>query len=62
MPGTAGSFTWNGANGTAFWADPKERLVVVYGTASPGPTRFTYRERVGDLVYGAMHDLPKAAR
>ena len=59
-PGTAGDFTWNGANGTAFWADPKERLVVVYGTVAPGEIRKYYREQVGALVYGAMQDLPKA--
>jgi CubicO group peptidase (beta-lactamase class C family) len=62
MPGTAGSFTWNGANGTAFWADPKERLVVVYGTVAPGPIRFHYREQVGALVYGAMQELPNVAK
>ena len=57
-PGTAGDYTWNGANGTAFWVDPKERLVVVYGTVAPGEIRKYYREQVGALVYGAMLDLP----
>lgn len=61
-PGTAGDYTWNGANGTAFWADPKERLVVVYGTVAPGEIRKYYREQVGALVYGAMQDLPKASK
>jgi CubicO group peptidase (beta-lactamase class C family) len=60
VPGTAGDYTWNGANGTAFWADPKERLVVVYGTVAPGEIRKYYREQVGALVYGAMLELPKA--
>ncbi len=58
-PGTAGDYTWNGANGTAYWADPKERLVVVYGTVAPGEIRKYYREQVAALVYGAMQDLPK---
>jgi CubicO group peptidase (beta-lactamase class C family) len=61
-PGTTGDFTWNGANGTAFWADPKERLVVVYGTVAPGEIRKYYREQVGALVYGAMLDLPKSGK
>ena len=61
-PGTAGDYTWNGANGTAFWADPKERLVVVYGTVAPGEIRKYYREQVSALVYGAMLDLPKPAK
>ena len=60
VPGTAGDYTWNGAFGTGFWADPKERLVVVFGTVAPGDIRKYYREQVGALVYGAMQDLPKA--
>ena len=35
-------------------ADPKQRLVVVFGTAEPGDLRKYYREQVQDLVYGAM--------
>ena len=54
MPGSRGDYTWNGANGTAFWADPKERLVVVMGTVGPGEIRKYYREQMGALVYGAM--------
>jgi CubicO group peptidase (beta-lactamase class C family) len=58
-PGTVGDFTWNGANGTAFWADPQERLVVVYGTVAPGELRKYYREQMSALVYGAMTELRK---
>jgi CubicO group peptidase (beta-lactamase class C family) len=61
-PGTTGDYTWNGANGTAFWVDPKERLVVVYGTVAPGEIRKYYREQVGALVYGAMLELPLASK
>jgi CubicO group peptidase (beta-lactamase class C family) len=60
IPGSVGDFTWNGANGTAFWADPKERLVVVYGMATPGAIRKYYREQMSALVYGAMAELPAA--
>jgi CubicO group peptidase (beta-lactamase class C family) len=56
-PGTKGDYTWNGANGTSFWADPQERLVVVVGTAAPGEIRKYYREQTGALVYGAMTEL-----
>jgi CubicO group peptidase (beta-lactamase class C family) len=59
-PGTAGDFSWNGANGTSFWADPKEKLVVVVGTVAPGDIRKYYREQMGDLVYGAMTRLEGA--
>jgi CubicO group peptidase (beta-lactamase class C family) len=58
-PGSRGDYTWNGANGTAFWADPVERLVVVYGTVAPGEIRKYYREQLGALVYGAMTKLRK---
>jgi CubicO group peptidase (beta-lactamase class C family) len=54
VPGSPGDFTWNGANGTGFWVDPAERLVVVFGTAAPGDLRKYYREQMSDLVYGAM--------
>lgn len=54
VPGTVGEYTWNGAYGTAFFADPKAKLVVVFGTAAPGELRKYYREQVQALVYGAM--------
>jgi CubicO group peptidase (beta-lactamase class C family) len=54
VPGNVGEYSWNGANGTGFFADPKAGLVVAYGTAAPGEIRKYYREQVQDLVYGAM--------
>jgi CubicO group peptidase (beta-lactamase class C family) len=54
VPGSVGEYSWNGAYGTAFFADPKEKLVVVVGTAAPGELRKYYREQVQALVYGAM--------
>lgn len=52
--GNPGDFFWNGANGTIFWADPKERLVVVMMSAAPGEIRKIHREQLAALVYGAM--------
>jgi CubicO group peptidase (beta-lactamase class C family) len=52
--GSVGDFTWNGANGTSFWADPAEKLVVVTMTAAPGEIRKYFREQMAALVYGAM--------
>jgi CubicO group peptidase (beta-lactamase class C family) len=52
--GSVGDYSWNGANGTIFWADPKEQLVVVTMTAGPGEIRKYYREQMAALVYGAM--------
>jgi CubicO group peptidase (beta-lactamase class C family) len=57
VPGSKGDYTWNGANGTLWWNDPQERLVVVAGTAAPGELRKYYREQMAALVYGAMTEL-----
>ena len=54
VPGNPGEFSWNGAYGTQFFCDPKERLVVVVGTAAPGELRKYYREQIQDIAYGAM--------
>jgi CubicO group peptidase (beta-lactamase class C family) len=59
VPGSKGDYTWNGANGTLWWNDPQERLVVVAGTAAPGDIRKYYREQMAALVYGAMTELRK---
>jgi len=54
MMGSVGQFTWPGASGTDWWADPKEELVVVYLSAAPGPLRWHYRQKINALVYQAM--------
>jgi CubicO group peptidase (beta-lactamase class C family) len=52
--GHPGDFFWNGANGTQFWVDPQENLVVVMMAATPGEIRKVIREQVNALVYGAL--------
>ena len=52
--GSVGDYTWNGANGTIFWVDPKEKMVVVVMSVGPGEIRKYYREQIAALVYGAM--------
>jgi CubicO group peptidase (beta-lactamase class C family) len=52
--GNVGDYTWNGAYGTTFWADPKEKMVVVMMAATPGEMRKEYRERLSALIYGAL--------
>lgn len=54
VPGNPGEYSWNGANGTGFFCDPKEQMVVAFGTAAPGELRKYYREQVQNLVYGAL--------
>lgn len=52
--GSVGDYTWNGANGTVFWADPAERLTVVMMSVGPGEIRKYFREQIAALVYGAL--------
>jgi CubicO group peptidase (beta-lactamase class C family) len=47
--GSLGEYHW--AYGTSFWIDPKEKLVVVLMTQSPGGP---YQSLVRNLVYGAL--------
>jgi len=54
--GSVGDFSWPGATGTNWWADPKEELVVVWMAATPGPMRWKYREMINALVYQAIVD------
>ena len=56
VPGTPGEFMWSGAQGTMFWVDPKEDMVVVFLANTPGPVRRHYRELVKTLVVQAIAD------
>lgn len=60
IPGSVGSYTWNGTWGTYFWIDPAEKLIVISmiqvapGKASP------YFAAIRNLTYGAMR-VPEPA-
>ncbi len=56
MMGSVGQFSWPGASGTDWWADPKEELAVVFMSAAPGPIRWHYRQTINALVYQAIVD------
>jgi CubicO group peptidase (beta-lactamase class C family) len=56
MMGSVGQFSWPGASGTDWWADPKQELAVVYMSAAPGPVRWHYRQEINALVYQAIID------
>jgi CubicO group peptidase (beta-lactamase class C family) len=53
--GTPGDFYWGGYAGTAFWVDPKEKLVPVFMMQAPGK-RAHYRTLLRDLVYQSLVD------
>jgi CubicO group peptidase (beta-lactamase class C family) len=54
MMGSVGDFSWPGASGTNWWADPKEELAVVFMAHSPGPIRWHYRQAINAMVYQAI--------
>ncbi len=56
MAGSVGLFSWPGASGTNWWADPREDLVVVFMAQTPGPIRWHYRQVIDAMVYGAIVD------
>ena len=53
--GSVGEYNWGGAAGTAFWVDPKEKLVPIMLIQAPGQ-RLYYRFAFRDLVYQAITD------
>jgi CubicO group peptidase (beta-lactamase class C family) len=54
--GSVGDFSWPGASGTNWWADPKEELAVVFMAHSPGTIRWHYRQLINAMVYQALVD------
>jgi CubicO group peptidase (beta-lactamase class C family) len=56
LMGSVGDFSWPGASGTNWWADPQEQLVVVFMAHTPGPIRWHYRQAINALVYQAIID------
>jgi CubicO group peptidase (beta-lactamase class C family) len=54
--GSVGSYSWPGAYGTNWWADPKEQLAVVFMAHTPGPIRWHYRYVINSLVNQAIVD------
>ena len=54
--GSVGDFSWPGATGTNWWADPREELAVVWMAQTPGSIRWKYRQMINALVYQAIVD------
>jgi CubicO group peptidase (beta-lactamase class C family) len=54
MMGSIGEFNWPGAGGTNWWADPREDMVVVFMSVTPGPIRWHYRQLINSLVYQTL--------
>lgn len=57
VTGSAGEYRWSGAAGTAFWVDPKERMILVWMTqGQPGQRRAEDRDLFRQLVQAALVD------
>ena len=54
LPGSPGEYYWVGAFGTAFWVDPREKLVAVMMLQIPLAQGRHYRSLVRNLVYQAV--------
>ena len=53
-PGHPGEFFWQGIWGTAFWVDPKEKLVAVLMIQVPAAPGVHYQSLIRNLVYQAL--------
>lgn len=53
VPGSVGEYFWGGVNGTYFWVDPQEQMIVVLMLAAPDQ-RLHYRYLSRQLVYAAL--------
>jgi CubicO group peptidase (beta-lactamase class C family) len=57
LPGSIGSFYWQGGFGTSFYVDPKQQLVLILMMQVPWPDYELYRRAIRYLAYQAMTDL-----
>jgi CubicO group peptidase (beta-lactamase class C family) len=60
VPGSAGSFAWNGAWGTYFWIDPAVQMIGIQMVQVPRDDVGRYFGAIRHLAYAAL-DLSRAA-
>lgn len=56
VPSSPGEFGWGGAASTAFWCDPVEDLLVVFGTQLLPSSTHSIRQQLRQLVKSALVD------
>ncbi|MGE0223502.1 MAG: serine hydrolase domain-containing protein, partial [Acetobacteraceae bacterium] len=54
LPGSPGSYFWNGAYGTGFYIDPREKLIIIMMIQTPSGSSPSYRRAVRYLTYQAL--------
>jgi len=48
------SFSWGGYYGTTYWADPKEKLVVLIMTQQTPNSHSDYAAKMENIIYGSL--------
>ncbi|MDP4265073.1 MAG: serine hydrolase domain-containing protein [Bacteroidota bacterium] len=56
VPSQAGTFSWGGAYSTSYWADPKEKMVILFYRQLQRTTHWEPAELFRALAYQALND------
>ena len=51
---TKGSFSWGGYYGTTYWADPKEKLIVLIMTQHTPNSHSDFNAKIENIIYGSL--------
>jgi len=51
---TKGSFSWGGYYGTTYWADPKEKLIVLIMTQHTPNSHGDFNAKIENIIYGSL--------
>lgn len=49
-----GSFSWGGYFGTSYWADPKEKMIVLIMTQQTPNSHWDYTEKLVNIIYSSL--------
>ena len=49
-----GSFSWGGYFGTKYWADPKEKLIVLVMTQQRNNSHGEIHNKIENIIYGSL--------
>jgi CubicO group peptidase (beta-lactamase class C family) len=53
-PRNKGSFSWGGYYGTTYWADPKEKLIVLIMTQHTPNSHSDFNGKIENIIYGSL--------
>jgi CubicO group peptidase (beta-lactamase class C family) len=49
-----GSFSWGGYYGTTYWADPKEKLIVLIMIQQSPNSHGDFKDKIENIIYGSL--------